>query len=197
MKRKIYVNLKEKTRTTHAATAKQWRNAGQDIAVKTCDENGRMIKCVFIPGAKIESRAEKESRENWERCKHIADELEYYIDGNYHTCPDCGNTVYISDTVGNKFKCPDCGTVNDVDDFEQLSLYDYFENMLDVDFLVNYRKEFSAVKILVAYGGPNIYISTISGSVELYWWTDSAKYYLRPDVIDAVNDWAEDYYNCI
>lgn len=197
MTTKYYTNLKTNDVTCAASFGKQWHENGDNIAVTTHDENGRTIKSVFIPGAKIESRAEKDSRENWKTCKHIANELECYIDGNYHTCPDCGNTVYIPDSVGNKFKCPDCGTVNDVEDFEQLGIWDYMNDILDLEYLVTSQKEFSAVKILVAYGGPNIYISTISGAVELYWWTQSEKYYLRSDVIDAVNDWAEDYYNCI
>jgi predicted RNA-binding Zn-ribbon protein involved in translation (DUF1610 family) len=197
MSTKYYTNLKTNAITYVASFAKQWHENGDDIAVTTHDENGRTIKSVFIPGTKIESEAEKESRKNWEMCKHIANELEYYVNGNYHTCPDCGNTVYIPDTVGDKFKCPDCGTVNDIDDFEQLGIWDYMNDIIDIDFLVNSSKECVAAKIAVTLGGPNIYIDTEDRAVSLYWWTQSAKYYLRSDVIDAVNDWAEDYYNCI
>lgn len=197
MKTKLYINLKTEERTRSATIAKQWHENGQNIGINTRNENGSLINCVCIDGAKIETPREKTARENWEHCKSVSDELEYFIDGNYHHCPECGETVYIPDTVGDKFKCTHCGTVNDISDFEQLGLYDYMEDALDFDFLVNSRKEFSAVKILVAYGGPNIYINTISGAIELYWWTDSAKYFMRSDVIDAVNDWAEEYFNMI
>lgn len=197
MKTKVYWNTNNGDRTENVTTAKQWREQGNDLRIVTLNRAGGIENTVTVKGAKIETPREKTDRENWEHCKRISDELEYFIDGNYHHCPECGETVYIPDTVGDKFKCPHCGNVSDVDEFEQLTLYDYMENALDFDFLVNSRKEFSAVKILVAYGGPNIYISTISGAIELYWWTDSAKYYMRSDVIDAVNDWAEEYFNTI
>lgn len=197
MKTKLYINLETEERTRSATIAKQWHENGQNIGINTLNEKGALINCVCIDGAKVETHQEKTDRENWEQCKSVSDELEYFIDGNYHHCPECGETVYIPDTVGDKFKCTYCRTVSDVSEFEQLGLYDYMEDALDFDFLVNSRKEFSAVKILVAYGGPSIYINTISGAIELYWWTDSAKYFMRSDVIDAVNDWAEEYFNMI
>lgn len=197
MKTKLYTNLKTNAITANATFAKQWHNTGDNIAATTADENGEIIKSVFVKGAKVETEQEKQDRENWEHCRRISDELDAYVDGNYCTCPECGETVHIPDTVGDKFKCPNCGNVDDVDRYDALTLYDYFEDILDIDYIVNYKKEFSACRICVAWGGPSIYIDTDRGAVCLYWWTDSARYYMRRDTIDAVNDWAEDYYNCL
>jgi hypothetical protein len=136
--------------------------------------------------------------ENFEHCKSISDDLDKYVDGIVHTCPDCQSKIEIPETVGDKFKCPCCGEVHEIEEFEQLGLYDYFDgDVLDIDFLVNYQKEYKGVKICVAWGGPSIYINTISGNVELFWWTESAKYRMRSDVIDALDEWAEEYFNCI
>lgn len=141
---------------------------------------------------------EYEEHRNNEHVKSISDDLDKYVDGIVHRCPDCDSTIEIPETVGDKFKCPCCGEVHEIEEFEQLSLYDYFGgDVLDIDYLVNYQKEYKGARILVAWGGPNIYIDTISGNVELYWWTESAKHRMRSDVIDAIDEWAEEYFNCL
>lgn len=135
-------------------------------------------------------------KENRDRCKRISDELDEYATGSVARCPGCGEVHNVSD-AGDYFKCPDCGEVSDVNDWDICGMYDYFEDFLDMDFVTNYRKEYKACRVLVAYGGPNIYIDTYSGAVELYWWSDRASFPLSRDTMDAVDEWAEDYYNCI
>ena len=137
--------------------------------------------------------AEKENREH---CKRISDELDAYANGRVCRCPECGELHDLSD-AGDYFKCPDCGEVSDVDDWDICSMYDYFDDFLDIDFISNCRKEYKACRVLVAFGGPNIYIDTLSGAVELYWWGDRASFPLSRDTMAAVDEWAEDYYNCI
>jgi predicted RNA-binding Zn-ribbon protein involved in translation (DUF1610 family) len=147
----------------------------------------------IIEGAKVEPK-----NENLNQCISISDELDKYVDGLVYTCPDCNSKIEIPETVGDKFKCPCCKETRDIDEYEQCSLYDYFDgDVLDIDFLVNYQKEYKGVKICVAWGGPSIYISTISGNVELYWWTESEKYRMRSDTINALDEWAEEYFGCM
>ena len=140
---------------------------------------------------------EQTKQHNWEHCKQIAEELEAYADGRVHRCPDCNEIIHLPDDVGDKYKCPACGTVHDLGDLEQLGMHDYMEDILDIDYIVNYRKEYKACRILVAFGGPNIYIDTFKGCVDLYWWTDRASFDLTPDAINAIDDWAEEYWNCL
>lgn len=180
--------------TRNATKALEWYRSGQNVFIHTENEHHALVKTHKLHGKPQEPKPD----ENRETCKSISDDLDKYVDGIVHTCPDCASTIEIPDSVGDKFKCPQCGKVHDVDDFEQLSLYDYFDgDVLDIDYLVNYQKEYKGVRILVAWGGPNIYIDTISGNVELYWWTESAKYRMRSDVIDAIDEWAEEYFNCL
>lgn len=194
---KYYVNLNTETRTRSTTDAKQWHNAGDDIAVIYLNANGSPFYTVNVKGAKVETEREKTERENWEHCKHVANELDFFVDENYHICPYCGETVYIPDTVGDKFKCPHCGTVDDIENYDALGLWDYMQDILDIDFIINSRKEYSACRICIAYGGPSIYIDTDEKAICLYWWGDSAKYYLRSDTVNAVDEWAEEYYNSI
>lgn len=146
----------------------------------------------FIP----ETRQEKTDRENWEHCKSIAETLEAYADGNYYKCPECGEEIEFPAGVGDKFKCTGCGNVAPVEEYEQMSLYDFLSDTYDIEYRCDSKREYRSVCIMVAYGGPNIYIDTSSKAVELYWWTDRAKYPLSSDAVDAVDAWAEEYWNC-
>lgn len=130
-------------------------------------------------------------------CKSIADRLEAIADGRLYKCPECGECV-----EDNNLFC-DCGCqvdligTEDSDGWQQVTLYDYFENALDIDYITNSNKEYKACRIMVAYGGPNIYINTWERKVELYWWNESGSAYLTCDVCDAIDEWAEEYFNCL
>ena len=130
------------------------------------------------------------------RCKYIAEELDAYHDGEVRTCPECGEIVQISHD-GEKHKCPHCGEVSDVEDYDTLSLYDYLSDILDVTYTVEAdRRTVRGVSILVAWGGPNIYIDTMDGDVKLYWGGTQARYPIRSDVRDALDDWAQEMFDC-
>ena len=138
----------------------------------------------------------KTEKENFEHCKRISDELDLYIDGAFCNCPNCGETHNLQN-AGDFFKCPNCGDVNAVEDWETLGLYDYFSDVLDIDYIISSdRKTVRGARFLVAYGGPNIYIDSFSGSVELYWWSDRASYPMRRETIDALDDFAQEMWGC-
>ena len=111
---------------------------------------------------------EKRNQENFEYCKRVAEELEQYINGE----------------------------VTDEETGEELSLYDYFSDVLDVEYIINSKLEYSAVKVYVTLGGPTVWIDTYTGSIELRWANEKASYFLTSDTIDSINDYWEDYYNC-
>lgn len=193
MNKKIYVNLSNGEETISAAQAFKWHKAGHDLHVLTGFLN---LHRVFIHGAEQPHKISS-SDENRNMCKSIALELEAYAGGKYSRCPKCGEVLNMADHTGEKYKCPECGAVNDTKYFEQCSLWDYFQDYLDIDWILNSSKEYKACRILVAFGGPNIYIDTFSGYVELYWWNETARYKILSDTIDAVNDWAEEMWACL
>ena len=132
-----------------------------------------------------------------QHCKAIADKLEAIADGRLYKCPECGE--FVEDNI---LFC-ECGCQVDLvgmeesEPWEQVTFYNYFENMLDIDYITNSQKEYKACRIMVAYGGPNIYINTWERKVELYWWTESGSFYLSGDVCDAIDEWAEEYFTCL
>lgn len=128
------------------------------------------------------------SVENYEHCKHIADELQEIVDGKYFA--DENNNIYTENDIAND---PDLN----MEDLEYYSLYDYFSDCFDIKYTIESDKEtLCGVQILVAFGGPNIYIDTNDGKVKLYWWSDYAEYELSPEVIESINDTFQDIFYC-
>lgn len=140
---------------------------------------------------------EETNTENRNTCKRIAESLEAYSDGLMYRCPECGEEFYMNENAGDKYCCPSCRAVFAIEEYEQLSIWDYMNDALDIRFVVSSRKEILAVKVLVAFGGPNIWIDTESRAVELYWWTDRASYPISTSAANALDAWAEEYWECM
>lgn len=156
----------------------------------------------FIP----ESRQEKTDRENRERCRRIAEDLEAYCSGDAYKCPHCGEVHDMEDYEETEhenedgctcYTCPNCGEEIEEDDLEAVGVWDYFEDCLDIEYRCDARREYRSVRVMVTCGGPNIYIDTESKAVELYWWGDRASYFLLSDTVDAVDAWAAEYWECL
>lgn len=136
--------------------------------------------------------------ENRNHCKQIAEELEAYVDGERYRCPECGEHCNVveeeSESGETVYKCS-CGCTTEYEP-EQLSVWDWAEDILDIEYRCGSDKAYRSVRILVAFGGPNIYIDTATKRVELYWWTDYASYLISHEAAAALDDWAEDFWNC-
>lgn len=66
---------------------------------------------------------------------------------------------------------PDLSDLND--DGEYLTAFDYLQDALDIEYIVNSKGEYLGARVLVAFGGPNIWINTRTKQVEGHWWRDS------------------------
>ena len=64
----------------------------------------------------------------------------------------------------------------------------------DIEFSVDSNLQFRSARVMIACGGPNIYINSRSGSVDLYWWEDEEHWYLSPDCKTAVQNYFEELY---
>lgn len=78
---------------------------------------------------------------------------------------------------------------------EEGDLRSYFDDYLDVDYIVNSSKEYQSARIWVTVGGPGIYIDTEKGSVELTWGGTKASAYFSYNVRDAIDDIFSDIYS--
>ena len=139
--------------------------------------------------------------ENLDYCINIRNKLEQCYRGEFYKCPDCGELInipninnIINSTSGLELSCG-CH-MDSIDDLEQQSLYDYFNDALDITYYISSYKEFRGVRIMVAYGAPNIYIDTYRREIELYNWTETAKVCLDSDLCDAIDEAFEEIYDC-
>ena len=79
-------------------------------------------------------------------------------------------------------------------DDQPMSAYDYLEDVLDIEYIVNSKKEYLGARILVAFGGPNIWVNTRTGTVEGHWWGESATATFHDNI--GLDDALSDLFNC-
>ena len=78
-------------------------------------------------------------------------------------------------------------------DGEEMSAFDYLQDALDIEYIVNSRGEYLGARVLVAFGGPNIWVNTRTGIVEGAWWGEHAKASFKDNIglDDALSElWA-------
>ena len=63
----------------------------------------------------------------------------------------------------------------DIDNEGEFSAFDYLQDALDIEYIVNGKGEYLGARVLVAFGGPNIWVNTRTGTVEGAWWADCAE----------------------
>jgi hypothetical protein len=76
-----------------------------------------------------------------------------------------------------------------------VSAYDYLQDALDIEYVIGSDKRYLGARVLVAFGGPNIWINTRTKQVEGYWWGESAIVSYNTDAMD-LDSALEDLYNC-
>ena len=81
-------------------------------------------------------------------------------------CQDCGNQFDDGDLIS----CPDC----DSSEINMMSGFDYLNDVLDIEWtLGSDKKTLLGARVLVCFGGPNVWIDTRHNRVEGHWWQDS------------------------
>ena len=81
-------------------------------------------------------------------------------------------------------------------DIEIADIGDYFDDFYDIDYVIGSDKHYKACRVLVAFGGPNIYIDTWKKEVQLFWWSDTAIADIPEDLCMVIDDFFEVLYNC-
>lgn len=87
--------------------------------------------------------------------------------------------------------------LREIEDAGASNLYEYFEDSLDVEYTIDSRGNYLGVCVWICVGGPGIWIDTRDRAVKLAWGSDRAEAYITSDVVDAIDDIFEEYYNCL
>lgn len=83
------------------------------------------------------------------------------------------------ESVAKNLECgmtyDECGMLPECESIEEsdcISGFDYLQDAMDIQWIVTSEKEFLGARVLVAFGGPNIWIDTMRSTVDGYWWGD-------------------------
>lgn len=137
-------------------------------------------------------------------CKGIADQLEAVVNGVMMECPHCGNytdkrNYYDSDS--ETCVCEHCGeTIEHAADTDEISIYELLaDSVYDMSYTVSLEYNgltLRGCEIMIACGGPNVYLNTNSGDVELYWSNEQGRYPMSGDVVEALDEFAREMLEC-
>lgn len=153
------------------------------------------------------TNTEKIYEENRNHCKSIAEDIDMYVNGDGYKCPECGSVhpfdEYETSEHENEggwtcYNCPNCGAEIEETELEAISIYDYFcdNDAYDIEYRIGSNREYRSVCVMVACGGPNIYIDTASKLVRLHWWTEYADYPLSYEAVNEIDNYFEELFNC-
>lgn len=51
--------------------------------------------------------------------------------------------------------------------------WDYLDDALDIEYVISSAGEYLGARVLVAFGGPNIWVNTRTNTIDGTWWQDS------------------------
>lgn len=119
--------------------------------------------------------------ENYKTCERIRDRLVAICEGRVFRCLECGAVVTDPEGVCR------CGEMEDMDEWEQVALFDD-DYIYDVEYRIGGDFEYRSVAVMVACGGPNIYVDTETRSVNLFWYSERATAWLPPEVVYEVDE---------
>lgn len=82
------------------------------------------------------------------------------------------------------------------EDGEQMTMWDYFADVLDYEYTIGKSGEFLGVRVYITLGGPNVWIDTRRGEIAGAWGTDRAESLLPNEIANEINDIFREYYEC-
>ena len=103
---------------------------------------------------------------------NIQEQVNAVIDGIEnpdHICYACGVHIEADDIEENGHECPDCGS----DDVAPMSAGDYLNDVLDIEYILGMDRQYLGARVLVCFGGPNVWVNTRTNTVEGHWWSES------------------------
>ena len=71
----------------------------------------------------------------------------------------------------------------------------WMEDVYDIRYIVDGKKKYLGAMLMVAGGGPTIWVNTWTNEVEGYWGGDRVTWAFRDEI--GLDDYNEEMYNCI
>ena len=72
--------------------------------------------------------------------------------------------------------------------------HDWMEDVYDIRYIVDSKKKYLGAKLMVAGGGPTIWVNTLTNEVEGYWVGDRCTHHFLDNI--GLDEYNEEMYNC-
>ena len=120
----------------------------------------------------------EDARKNTEWLKGISENLDAVAEGRMYT-------------DGDGFRIVEDGE-EPPEDWERVDMFEYFAENYGMTYTLDDYLRLKGCTVMVAFGGPNIYVDTNKELVEMHWWTTYACYPLSEKACEAVDEFAQD-----
>ncbi len=80
-------------------------------------------------------------------------------------------------------------------DGNEIDVCDYMQDVLDIKYIINSDRSFKGARLLVTFGGPNIWVDTSTNMVEGYWWNEHYEFDYKTDAL-GLDDYCEEMWGC-
>ena len=77
---------------------------------------------------------------------------------------------------------------------KKISVEDLMEGVLDIEWITFNDHSYKAARLLVAFGGPNVWINTQDGTVDGYWGTDKVNWGFVDNI--GLDDYLSESHGC-
>ena len=96
--------------------------------------------------------------------------------------------------IADSISSPEMITDEETGEKREETAHDWMEGTYDIRYLVNRRKEYLGAEILVAGGGPTIWVDTWDKEVKGYWGGDRVTVPFADNL--GLDDYCEEMYGC-
>ncbi len=77
---------------------------------------------------------------------------------------------------------------------DEIGAYEYLSDILDIEYIVTSKSEYLGARVLVAFGGPTIWVNTRSKLIEGYWGNESCILSYRDAL--GLDEVLEEFWEC-
>ncbi len=119
-----------------------------------------------------------------EQVNSIVNELEN-PEENY--CRECQCAVEV---MGDGVTCRECCN----ESVGPISGFDYLSDILDIEYIISSDRQYLGARVLVCFGGPNIWIDTHHNRVDGHWWSDSYNAAFTDNI--GLDDACQELFDC-
>lgn len=120
-----------------------------------------------------------------EQVRRIAEELDAVNEGRAFCFDD--DPYEIRYLLKGFFRIPE--------NAEYAGFGDYFDETYNEHFVIDRSGELQGVRLMVACGGPSVWVDTYNEEVISHWGSDTERYPLLTSTAEAINDWASEVFD--